>query len=323
LLGDGESSKADRLSDPRLSLPNAPLPKGTDPIATILEENGFDQLLAAMVYVDDELGAGLVDLFQDGNKPHTLFAPTNSAFEDLFALISSLVGLPVEEINDIDPNTVLNVLLANVAPGNRSSSSVLPKKNLKRINTLLGEPFYVRGDGSIQDGLTGTGLRPYNPVVVDADLVATNGIIHVIDQVVFPPSVVALLTDDQPDEALMAIIAGFCAEALRITEEVFRELDQADLGECPIELERCLSGTIGDNPVECLNEFSRCLENGREEVNRACDEALDDYEEAYRDALGAAENVGLEDEFLDWFYSPASQECLQPIFEIASACAGE
>ena len=87
--------------------------KGTDPIPEILGAMGLDELLAALTYVDNELGAGLVDLL-DGNAQHTVFAPTDEAFEDLYALLSSIVGLPVTGVTDIEPEIVLNALRAHV-----------------------------------------------------------------------------------------------------------------------------------------------------------------------------------------------------------------
>jgi uncharacterized surface protein with fasciclin (FAS1) repeats len=51
----------------------------------------------------------------------------------------------------------------------------------------------VRRDGSIADGLTG--VRASDATIRAADISASNGIIHVIDEVIVPPSVVAALTN--------------------------------------------------------------------------------------------------------------------------------
>lgn len=44
----------------------------------------FTELVAALLYVDEELDAGLVDLFVNGKSQHTVFAPVDQAFYDLY-----------------------------------------------------------------------------------------------------------------------------------------------------------------------------------------------------------------------------------------------
>lgn len=165
--------------------------KGDDPIAVIAINAGFDELVAALTYVDDELDAGLVDLFLNGTDQFTVFAPTNDAFGNLYALLSDVLKTDIDEITDLPAEVVLDVLLYHVTEGRRASNSVLPKKNYKTITSLLEETFAVRPDGSIQDGLSG--LRD-DAVIDTPNISASNGIIHVITQVIVPPSVVAALT---------------------------------------------------------------------------------------------------------------------------------
>ena len=166
--------------------------KGDDPIAAIAINAGFDELVAALTYVDDELGAGLVDLFLNGKDQFTVFAPTNDAFGNLYALLSDVLGTDIDEITDLPEEVVLDVLLYHVTEGRRASNGVLPKKNEKTITSLLEETFAVRPDGSIRDGLSG--LRD-DAVIDTPNISASNGIIHVITQVIVPPSVVTALTD--------------------------------------------------------------------------------------------------------------------------------
>ena len=84
--------------------------KGDLSIAEIaLADDGeFDELVSALVYVDTELGAGLVDLFLNGTDQYTVFAPTDEAFRTLYDV------LDVDGITDVDAQTVLNVLLYHV-----------------------------------------------------------------------------------------------------------------------------------------------------------------------------------------------------------------
>ncbi|MGD2071444.1 MAG: fasciclin domain-containing protein [Gemmatimonadota bacterium] len=166
--------------------------KGDDPIAAVAVDRGFTQLVGALGYVDAELGTGLVSLFSETSDQYTVFAPTDAAFEDLYALLTVVLGTPVDEIGDLPPEIVLDVLLYHVTDGRRAANSVLPRKNVRTITSLLGETFAVRPDGTIEDGLTG--LRS-DAAIVAANVPASNGIVHAIDGVIVPPSVVQALTE--------------------------------------------------------------------------------------------------------------------------------
>jgi uncharacterized surface protein with fasciclin (FAS1) repeats len=56
---------------------------------------------------------------------------------------------------------------------------VVPKKNPKEIKTILGSKFYVDSNGSIT-------AKGSNANITEADISASNGIIHVIDAVLLP-----------------------------------------------------------------------------------------------------------------------------------------
>lgn len=170
----------------------APAPGGSS-IAAIAIDGGFDELVSALAYVDAELDAGLVNLFLNGRDQFTVFAPTNEAFENLYALLSVVLSTTIDEITDVPAPVVLDVLFYHVAEGRRAANSVVPRTGERLITPLLGETFVVRGDGTIRDGLTG--IRDEDARIVAADISASNGIIHVINQVIVPPSVVAALTN--------------------------------------------------------------------------------------------------------------------------------
>lgn len=169
----------------------APAP-GTDPIAAIAIDQGFTELVGALTYVDQELDAGLVDLFLNGRDQYTVFAPTDAAFQDLYALLSTVLQTPIDEITDVPAPVVLDVLQYHVTEGRRGANSVVPRRGVRTITSLLGETFEVRTDATIRDGLTG--LRE-DAQIITADVSASNGIIHAIDAVIVPPSVVAALTN--------------------------------------------------------------------------------------------------------------------------------
>lgn len=147
--------------------------KGTESIAGIAIGAGFSELVEALVYVDQELNAGLVDLFSNGKDQYTVFAPTNDAFEALYS------ALGIDDITDLDAELVLNVLLYHVTEGRRGANSVVPPVKAREIETLLGETFTVDSMGKI----TAIGNTAS---IAAADISAKNGIIHVIDTVILP-----------------------------------------------------------------------------------------------------------------------------------------
>lgn len=152
----------------------APAP-GNQSIATIAIDGGFDELVGALAYVDENLDAGLVDLFMNGTDQFTVFAPTDEAFEGLYATMPD-----VDEITDLPAELVLDVLLYHVAEGRRAANSVVPPRRPRTISTLLGESFSVNSDGEIID-IAGQTVN-----IASADISASNGIIHVIDAVLLP-----------------------------------------------------------------------------------------------------------------------------------------
>lgn len=148
-------------------------------IGEIAESNeNFSILLAAIDYVDGELNKGLRDLLTYGNDQHTVFAPTNDAFINLLGI------LEVDELEDLSPELVYDILLYHLTEGRRASNSVVPKNNPKEIETLLGVPFYVNSDLSIDAvGNSSNIIAEPEPLY---DISASNGIIHAVDAVLLP-----------------------------------------------------------------------------------------------------------------------------------------
>jgi uncharacterized surface protein with fasciclin (FAS1) repeats len=137
------------------------------------------------------MNTGLIDLFLNGKDQYTVFAPTDGAFEDLYELLSAVLGADISAITDVPASVVKDVLFYHVAEGRRAANSVLPRNGERKITPLLGETFSVRTNGTIRDGLTG--LRD-DAAIAAPNISASNGIIHVITQVIVPPSVVRALT---------------------------------------------------------------------------------------------------------------------------------
>ena len=150
----------------------APAP-GSNSIAAIAVNANFTELVSALAYVDEELNAGLINLFANGTDQYTVFAPTNQAFQNLYT------ALDIDDITDLPAPLVLDVLKYHVVEGRRAANSVVPKVNTRSISTLLGVNFTVNTQGVITAiGNTSTITSP--------NISASNGIIHVIDAVLLP-----------------------------------------------------------------------------------------------------------------------------------------
>jgi uncharacterized surface protein with fasciclin (FAS1) repeats len=119
----------------------------------------FSTLVAAVVKTD------LLDTL-NGKRQFTVFAPTNSAFDDL----AGGEGQGILLVNSLDADTLKSILLYHVAPGERFSEDVVAAD---RIRTMSKQFI---GVDEVLEGL------------VLADVDASNGVVHVIDFVLIPPA---------------------------------------------------------------------------------------------------------------------------------------
>lgn len=129
-----------------------------DIVDTAVAAGSFKTLATALQ------AAGLIDTLK-GPGPFTVFAPTDAAFAkipkaDLDALLKDKAKLTA-------------VLTYHVVPGRVMAKDV----KAGSVKTVQG--------GMLSLGTTG-GVTVNNAKVVQADVVASNGVIHVIDTVVLP-----------------------------------------------------------------------------------------------------------------------------------------
>jgi len=139
---------------------------GSTIVDTAIAVNGasgeFTYLIQAVVK------AGLAETL-DGNRQFTVFAPTDDAFEDLFA------ALGVDGIADIPASTLKSVLLYHVAPGERFSDDVLSASRVRTLSKGFLHPSVQGGDAYVNDAR-----------IIAPDIDVSNGVIHVIDSVLLP-----------------------------------------------------------------------------------------------------------------------------------------
>ena len=132
-----------------------------DLVDTAVSAGSFKTLVAAVQ------AAGLVDTLK-GPGPLTVFAPTDAAFAkipkaDLDALLKDKAKLTA-------------VLTYHVVAGKVLAADVKPGE----VKTVEGQPVKVTVDGST--------VKINDATVTTTDIVTSNGVIHVIDTVLLPPS---------------------------------------------------------------------------------------------------------------------------------------
>jgi transforming growth factor-beta-induced protein len=156
------STEAPATSAP--SMPAAsPSPELGDIVATADGAGTFTTLLAAAQ------AAGLVETLQ-GDGPFTVFAPTDDAF----------AALPEGTLDSLlaDPEGLKQILLYHVVPGAVKADEVV---NLTSVDSVEGSPIAI----AVKDGNV---VLNDAAQVVATDVMASNGVIHVIDQVILPAS---------------------------------------------------------------------------------------------------------------------------------------
>ena len=149
-------------------------PTATAEAGTIVEvasgNPDFSTLVAAVS------AAGLAETL-GAEGPYTVFAPTNEAFEALPA------GLLDELLKPKNKEVLTQILTYHVVAGEVMSTDIEPGD----VPTVEGEDLTI----AVTDGT----VTVNGATVEAADVEASNGVIHVIDEVLVPPNVdVASLT---------------------------------------------------------------------------------------------------------------------------------
>jgi len=135
-----------------------------DEVGTIVEvasaDDNFSDLVSALS------DAGLASTLE-GNGPFTVFAPTNEAFANLTVDLSSLTNDQLTE-----------VLSYHVLGAEVESGDLQPEQAVDALDG--GQLFVTVSNGNVTVN--------NNATVTDADIDASNGVIHAIDEVLLPDS---------------------------------------------------------------------------------------------------------------------------------------
>ncbi len=169
---------------------NDPMPDNT--ITGVAQGNAnLSILVQALVKAD------LATTLQ-GVGPFTVFAPTNKAFEDF------LKTTPYATLNDVPKDVLTQILLNHVVSGSVKSTDL----STGYIKTL------AKGTASTTNNLsmyvnTASGVK-LNGVatVTTANVMASNGVIHIVDKVIGLPTIVTHATANQNFTSLVGALTS-------------------------------------------------------------------------------------------------------------------
>lgn len=140
--------------------------------------SGLDSLVKAVVRANNAPGGDPTLINTLSNATITVFAPTNAAFTQLLAALST------NDINNIPVATLLAVLRYHVVAG-RAFSSDLANGNLAMLaggNTTINLTNGTNGGPTIKGN--GNGSATSN--ITATNIMTRNGVVHVIDRVLLP-----------------------------------------------------------------------------------------------------------------------------------------
>lgn len=168
----------------------APAP-GTQSIVEIaIGDPQFSTLVAALTKAD------LVTTL-NGTGPFTVFAPTNAAFTAL------LSDLGVASLDDLSPEALKPILLNHVVIGNVKSTD---------LTTGYVSSANASGPGDTNVDLyinISSGVKINKDVTVTkADVLASNGVIHIVDKVILPTDVVEIAINNSNFTSLVGALSS-------------------------------------------------------------------------------------------------------------------
>ncbi len=136
----------------------------SDTIFGVAESAGFSTLIAAVKV------AGLEGALDHPGDIYTVFAPTNEAFAALGqATIDQLLA---------DPERLRSILLLHVLPGTAVDAAT--------ATSLIGVDIETGSGNIVQISQQDKDLFIQDAKIINADIAAVNGVIHVIDKVLLP-----------------------------------------------------------------------------------------------------------------------------------------
>jgi PGF-CTERM protein len=169
-------------------------------VETSVAAGNFNTLVEAVK------AAGLVDTLSSPG-PFTVFAPTDEAF----------AKVPKVVMDTLLANKTLltSVLTYHVVPGEVMSSDL--KNGMSLVKTVEGSDVKITKDSA--------GVMVDNAKVINADIKASNGVIHAIDSVILPPAAAKIVQAIGTSQAIAAK-SEETAEKAKETAEMAKETAQ-------------------------------------------------------------------------------------------------
>jgi transforming growth factor-beta-induced protein len=172
---------------------------------TEMEEKNVVEVAASAgqftILIEAAQKAGLAE-YLSNTDGITVFAPTDAAFKSL------LTDLGAKSLNDIPVADLTNILLYHVI-GSKAMSTDLKSGYFPTLSKSAGNSIsmYISVEGGVSINK--------NTKVTAADISAKNGVIHVVDKVILPPSVVNIALDNSNFSILVqAVVKAGLVDAL-------------------------------------------------------------------------------------------------------------
>lgn len=162
-------------------------------VVDVALENDLTSLAAALQATD------LVTTLQ-GTGPFTVFAPTNEAFAELL----DATGLDLDNLSTDEEALVRNILLNHVIIGQNLGASELSAEGSGYTNTGATGPndanlslYFSTANGVVLNG---------DAEVINADNTASNGVVHIVDDIIDLPTISTFATTNPALETLVAAL---------------------------------------------------------------------------------------------------------------------
>jgi uncharacterized surface protein with fasciclin (FAS1) repeats len=160
---DEMATETEVTTSEEMLVDDMPVAMGGTVVEIASTTDGFGTLVTALSAAD------LAETL-NGEGPFTVFAPTDDAFLALPDGLLDALLLPENK------DTLVKILTYHVVPGTVLAADVVDGD----VATVEGQAITL----STADGVTVNGAR-----VIQADVIADNGVIHAIDAVILPPDV--------------------------------------------------------------------------------------------------------------------------------------
>lgn len=224
-----------------------PEPEPENSILEIVANSDSHTQLAAFVNADADLAAAL------GGDNLTLFAPNDAAFDKL------KIALGVESLEQIRPDVIAAVLRFHAVNSVELRESFTENTELTTIQT---EDIAFNANSNIS-----TGCSEDNVGFVGDEILATNGVVHVVNTILVPPSIcqtIGINLGKVSQTILLSASFSTLADAIRKADEGYAAGNDA----VP-SLADILAGNAGPDQITVIAPVN--------DVFEALEISLDDY----------------------------------------------